>query len=77
MAADTSQKRISAMNIKCPWRRSGVIPDGTIDQGDRQGAFRMYSGILAGAAVLIVQAGTGIIKLIYLGVLEEGHSESR
>lgn len=52
MAADTAQKRISAMNLKCPWRRSGVIPDGTIDQGDRQAAFRMYSGILAGAVLI-------------------------
>ena len=46
MAADSPQKRISAMNIRSPWRRSGVLPDGSIAQGDRQSAFRFYSGIL-------------------------------
>lgn len=51
MAADTAQKRLSAMNIRCPWRRSGVLPSGTVDQAARQGALRMYSGILAGLPV--------------------------
>jgi len=71
MAADTAQKRLSAMNIKCPWRRSGVIPDGTIDQGDRQGVFFMYSGILAGALTIVISAATAISKFKLLGITDD------
>jgi hypothetical protein len=75
MAIDTATKRASMLTFSS--NHLLPIPSGAFDQGDRQTLLGLYSGILAGAAVLIVQAGTGIIKLIYLGVLEEGHSESR
>lgn len=48
MAIDTLAKRASTLNI-CSFQLP--IPDGVVDQGDRQTLLRYYSGILAGAAV--------------------------
>lgn len=79
MAIDSASKRASAMNISCPWRSSLPLPDGTIDQGDRQHAAFMYSGILAGIpqADPIVDTGTyariGFSEGTYN---RQGHSES-
>lgn len=53
MSADTAVKRYSAINISCPWRGINPPPDGSIDQGDRQVVMFMYSGILAGGAVVV------------------------
>lgn len=48
MALDTRQKRMSAMNLACPWRGPLVnAPDPGFTQGNRQAADFMYSGILA------------------------------
>ena len=55
MPADTPTKRYSAANVGCPWRSVLPLPDGTIDQGDRQVVGFMYSGILAGSEVPILQ----------------------
>lgn len=54
MAIDTAQKRMSAMFIGCPWRGPLVAAAevGTT-QGNRQAAAFLYSGILAGAAVIV------------------------
>jgi hypothetical protein len=46
---DTRDKRASAMNLRMPFRRDWPLADGAIDQGDRQHAALMYSGILAEA----------------------------
>lgn len=53
MAIDTLAKRNSTLIIQ----NSGglVVPDGTIDQGDRQSILKQFSGILAGAAVAIIK----------------------
>lgn len=36
MALDTFRKRLSAILLTCPWRVALPLPDGTVDQGDRQ-----------------------------------------
>lgn len=52
MAADTAQKRLSALNLRCPLRRGpSVVPVGSDSASVRQAVIRMYSGIIAGAAV--------------------------
>lgn len=43
--ADTPSKRYSIMNLSCPWRILLPIPDGTLNQGDRQHLLYYYSGI--------------------------------
>lgn len=52
MAVDTAAKRQSALTFGLPFMR-GLIPDGTLDQGDRQNAAFGYSAILAGEPVII------------------------
>lgn len=47
MAIDTAAKRGSAICVSMPWRPFLPLPDGVIDQGDRQAVPFMYSGILA------------------------------
>ena len=46
MAIDTAAKRASALGFGLI-ASLFIIPDGTIDQGDRQTISNMYSGILA------------------------------
>jgi hypothetical protein len=48
---DTTSKRASAVQLMKPWTISPPLPDGTIDQGDRQHIAATYSGILAGTFV--------------------------
>ena len=52
MAIDTRDKRSSASDASLPWRGLLPLPDGSLDQGDRQHAADMYSGILASVVVL-------------------------
>jgi hypothetical protein len=52
MAIDTRLKRASAISIIVPFMVPGVEPDGTIEARDRQAQAWVYSGILAGAAVV-------------------------
>jgi hypothetical protein len=47
VALDTAQKRFAAINVGCPWRGARVLPDGDIDQGDRQAIAFMASAPLA------------------------------
>lgn len=49
MAIDTLSKRVSACVMFTP--TPSIIPDGTLDQGDRQHAVFIYSGISANAPV--------------------------
>jgi len=51
MPIDSRQKRMSALNLRAPWR--GPLVDATevgFTQGNRQAANFLYSGILAGGA---------------------------
>lgn len=51
MPIDSRQKRMSALNVRAPWR--GPLVDAAesgFTQGNRQAADFMYSGILAGGA---------------------------
>ena len=50
---DTAAKRQSALTFRQICRR-GLIPDGTIDQADRQTIAYSYGGILAGAYVPVI-----------------------
>jgi hypothetical protein len=54
MALDTVGKRFSALNSMCPWRGILPIPDGTIEQGDRQTFALLCSSVLAGEPVVPV-----------------------
>ena len=52
MALDTAAKRASSLGFQLPFVKP-VIPDGALDQGDRQTIANAYAGILAeGAAAL-------------------------
>ena len=46
---DTRSKRASSVNVLKPYAADLILPDGTIDQGDRQHSAWAYSGILAAA----------------------------
>jgi hypothetical protein len=50
MAIDTFTKRASVWGFNKPYR-TVIIPNGSIDQGDRQTALSLYSGMLAGVAI--------------------------
>ncbi len=52
MALDSVSKRMSAINVGCPWRSSLPIPDNAINQSDRQHVSLMYTGIPAGAGAV-------------------------
>ena len=47
LAVDTKLKRMSAINVGCPWRALLPDPDGTVGQPDRQVVPFLYSGITA------------------------------
>ena len=51
---DTRSKRASGVSALRPYMIAPVLPDGTIDQIDRQHVAWMYGGIAAGAAALTV-----------------------
>lgn len=54
MTIDTAEKRLSAVNITCPWRGLGAFPDGVVlDNRDRFGVAYLYSGFTAGNAYLL------------------------
>lgn len=60
---DTVSKRASSVQLRKPWAISPPLPDGTIDQGDRQHIALTYSGILAGAAAAVTsQVSEWIIR---------------
>lgn len=56
MALDTAAKRLSAVAIGSPWRPVVPVPDGTLDQGDRQTFARLARAVLATSAVALVAA---------------------
>jgi hypothetical protein len=65
MAIDTLAKRASVLNIAS---LQLPIPDGTISQGDRQSLLRVYTGILAGAAVIVKKISQRISIMIGVAV---------
>lgn len=50
MALDTRDKRASAINVASPWRGLLPVPDGSLNQADRQHVAFLYRGIAAGGA---------------------------
>lgn len=48
---DTRSKRASSVNLLSPFAADLVLPDASIDQGDRQHIALAYSGILAASSV--------------------------
>lgn len=42
---DSPLKRLSAINVGSPWRGVLPLPDGVIDQADRQVVAFLYAGI--------------------------------
>lgn len=48
MALDTRSKRASSVRFGQPWMIAVVLPDGDLQQNDRQHQAWTYSGILAG-----------------------------
>lgn len=51
---DTVSKRASSVSLLSAWLLAPPIPDATLDQGDRQAIAYSYSGILAGAAAVVM-----------------------
>ena len=47
---DTTSKRRSSVQILMPFTMAPPLPDGTLDQGDRQHIALSYSGILAASS---------------------------
>lgn len=47
MAVDSLRKRKSCIGFGLPFRLTLPVPDGALDQGDRQHAVGLYYGILA------------------------------
>lgn len=60
MPVDTRSKRASALSALRSWILTPPLPDGTLDQGDRQHVAFMYSGILAAAAVIVERIVVGL-----------------
>lgn len=54
MALDTAAKRLSAVSIGSPWRPVVPVPDGTLNQGDRQTLLRMCAAVLSGLATALI-----------------------
>ena len=50
---DTPSKRASSVQILVPSMVAPPLPDGALDQGDRQHIAWSYSGIAAGAEVAV------------------------
>ena len=51
---DSRDKRASAVLVALPWRGVLPVPDGSLNQGDRQQAGTMYRGIAASSAEIPV-----------------------
>ena len=64
---DTRSKRASSVQILIPSILSSVLPDGTIDQADRQHTVHAYSGILAAApgGVTLIILDRSLFRFIF------------
>lgn len=63
MAIDTASKRASALGFAFV-ALTLVVPDGALDQGDRQTIAHSYSGILATVAVDAPDKTFGVLSII-------------
>lgn len=59
---DTALKRASALNVSSPWRGILPMPDGSVDQVDRQVVPFMYAGITAAGAPAVALNDDWIIR---------------
>lgn len=64
MAVDSRDKRSSAINVSSPWRGMLPLPDGTVDQADRQHAPFVYAGISASSAAPAAARGINAVLFI-------------
>jgi len=53
MNLDTREKRASGVHVGLAWRGLLPLPDGTLDQADRQQTAAFYAGIAAAAVTAI------------------------
>jgi hypothetical protein len=60
---DTATKRASALGLGLV-SLSLVVPNGSIDQGDRQTVSHLYSGILAEAVIVVPVLSFGVLSII-------------
>lgn len=59
MPIDSRDKRASAISPTLPWRGLYPVPDGALNQGDRQQADLMYRGLLASAGTPVAAVAVG------------------
>jgi len=64
MAVDTAQKRLSCLTIGQVYM-PGLVPDGTIDSGDRQAIAFNYSGVAAQTLTAAVGGASTVPIWIY------------
>lgn len=69
MAIDTANKRASAIHVSMPWRGMLPLPDGSLNQADRQQTDLMYRGILASGAPVVVTVQNQILFISNVGTL--------
>src|SRR3990167_2102668 len=55
MNLDTREKRASGVHVGLAWRGLLPLPDGTLDQADRQQTAAFYAGIAAAAGTAITR----------------------
>lgn len=68
MAIDSKQKRMSAIHVGMPWRGAMVDPaESGFNQGNRQAAAYMYSGIGGSAP----SSGSTITNTFTMGIVTE------
>ena len=61
MAIDSAQKRYATLSIAQVFL-PGLVPDGAIDQGDRQAIAFSYNGILADALIPVTKFNQGMLS---------------
>jgi len=60
VAIDTAQKRYATLSIAQVFL-PGLVPDGTIDQGDRQAIAYSYNGILSDPLFPVTRFNQGML----------------
>lgn len=73
---DTRDKRSSAILHSLPWRGLFPLPDGAVNQADRQHTCNMYRGIAAGAPAPIVVI-QGLLTVIFTSRIPHATFTSR
>ena len=73
MAIDTAAKRSSALDFEEVWQPASPLPDGAVEQGDRQHMVWSYSGIAAtGAVVVTTSRPQWVAGGVHLGGFQTG-----